>query len=142
MISKIAASISRAIFGEFGEGYNIYTEDVEQELEEPCFFIQCINPKISLFRGKRYLRENQFAIQYFPEGREYRQECLSAVDRLYSALKLIDYEGRHLRGVGVNTSINDGVLTFYISYNIFVDEKPEDAEKMMILIQKETECNG
>ncbi len=142
MISKITASISRAIFGEFGEGYNIYTEDTEQELEEPCFFIQCINPKISLFRGKRYLRENQFAIQYFPESKEYRQECLSIIDRLYSALRLIDYEGRRLRGVGVDTIINDGVLTFYINYNIFVDEKPEDIEKMRILIQKETNGNG
>ena len=76
MINKIIKGISQALYSEFGEEYNIYTEDIMQGLNEPCFFIQCINPKITLFRGNRYYRENQFAIQNFPKSKDYRAECL------------------------------------------------------------------
>ena len=39
MINEIIASISEAILTEFGAGYKISTEPVEQGSQEPCFFI-------------------------------------------------------------------------------------------------------
>lgn len=141
MISKIIKGISRALYDEFGEEYNIYTEDVEQDLEEPCFFIQCINPKISRFRGNRYYRENQFAIQYFSKSKDYRYECFKVIDRMYMALEFINIDGAPALGKGINSNIFDGVLTFTINYDMFVYVE-DDIEKMEILIQKGLVNNG
>lgn len=141
MINEIIKGISRALYDKFGDDYNIYTEDVEQDLKEPCFFIQCINPKIKRFRGERYYRENQFSIQYFPKFKNYRQECFEAIDKMYTALEFITVGDDLVMGKGIDTNINDGVLTFIINYDMFVVDK-EDVEKMEILIQKGMISNG
>ena len=66
MINTIIEAISTALDKTFGEGYEIYMEEIKQGLQEPCFFIQCLHPTTSLFLGKRYFKENPFCIQYFP----------------------------------------------------------------------------
>lgn len=66
MINKIIDAISISINLEFSDGYEIYTESIEQDLKEPCFSIFCLNPTNELFLNKRYFRTNQFGIQYFP----------------------------------------------------------------------------
>ncbi len=141
MINKIVKGISKALYSEFGDDYEIYTENVEQGLKEPCFFIQCINPKIIRFRGDRYYRENQFAIQYFPKSKDYRTECFSVIDRIFTALEFIEVDNEPVLGKGIDTHIYDGVLTFTINYNMFVIVE-DDVEKMEILIQKGMIANG
>ena len=42
MINSIIEGISASLNAEFGDDYTIYTENVEQGLKEPCFFISCI----------------------------------------------------------------------------------------------------
>ena len=49
MINNIISAISNAIYLEFGDEYEIYTQDVKQGLQEPCFSIFCINPSIRQF---------------------------------------------------------------------------------------------
>ena len=44
MINKILDAISNALNEEFGDEYEIYSEDIKQDLKEPCFFIICLNP--------------------------------------------------------------------------------------------------
>ena len=39
MINAIIEAISVALNGEFGDSYEIHMEEIEQGLEEPCFFI-------------------------------------------------------------------------------------------------------
>ena len=56
MINAIIEAISVALNGEFGDSYEIHMEEIEQGLEEPCFFIFCLNPTNDLFLGKRYFR--------------------------------------------------------------------------------------
>jgi hypothetical protein len=141
MVNKIIKGISRALYDEFGDDYNIYTEDIKQGLEEPCFFIQCINPRITRFRGSRYYRENQFAIQYFPKSKDYRKECFNVIDRMYTALEFIAVDGGPILGKGIDTNIYDGVLSFTINYDMFVIVE-NDVEKMEILIQKGLVSNG
>lgn len=141
MINKIIKGISQALYNEFGEEYEIYTEDVVQDLKEPCFFIQCINPKISRFRGNRYYRENQFTIQYFPKSKDYRKECFEVIDRMYTALEFIEVDSAPVLGKGIDTNIYDGVLTFIINYDMFVIVE-NDVDKMEILIQKGLTNNG
>lgn len=39
MVNGIIGGIAAAISNEFGDDYTIYTEEIEQGFNEPCFFI-------------------------------------------------------------------------------------------------------
>lgn len=85
MINTIIESISVALNAEFGDKYKIHREEKRQGLKEPCFFVQCLNPMEELFLWKRYFRQNQFCIQYFPEDKLHgKQECYAVGERLFS----------------------------------------------------------
>lgn len=120
MINKIIDGISEAIFIEFGTGYDIYTESIEQGLEEPCFSILCLNPTNQLFMGKRYYRTNQFVIQYFPSTDEKNQECNQVMERLFNCLETITVWGNLRIGRKMNGQIVDGVLNFQVNFDMFV----------------------
>ena len=120
MINKIIDGISEAINQEFGDGYDIYTESIEQGLEEPCFSILCLNPTNDLFLGKRYKRTNQFMIQFFPASDEKNKECNAVMDRLFDCLETITVQGDLTMGTKMNGEMVDGVLNFQVNYDMFV----------------------
>lgn len=125
MINKIIDAISISINAEFGDEYEIYTESIEQGLQEPCFSIFCLNPTNRLFMGKRYFRTNQFCIQYFPSTNDPKAECNSVIERLYSSLELINVKEDLVRGTNMKGEIVDGVLNFFINYNMFMYKTEE-----------------
>ena len=62
----------------FGAGYEIYQNDVEQGLKEPCFLIAVLtDPDISpVAWADRFMKRNPLDIQYFPHQRaEQRGDC-------------------------------------------------------------------
>lgn len=121
MINSIIESISISLNAGFGDEYTIYTEAVEQGLQEPCFFIFCINPTERVFLGKRYFRENQFCIQYLPANKDQvREECNSVAEKLFSYLEYISVSGDLVRGTKMKCEIIDGVLHFFVNYDLFV----------------------
>ncbi|MDE5696605.1 MAG: hypothetical protein K2I96_04210 [Lachnospiraceae bacterium] len=125
MINSIIEAISVALNDAFGDGYEIHMEELEQGLEEPCFFISCLNPSESQFLGKRYLRTNQFCIQYFPAVSEKQRECNDVAERLYECLEYIAPDGdtSPIRGTKMNHEVVDGVLNFFVNYDLFVYKK-------------------
>lgn len=129
MINKIIDAISISINSEFGDGYEIYTESLKQGLKEPCFSVFCLNPTNELFRNNKYFRTNQFCIQYFPSTREQKAECNTVLERLYDCIELITVNGDLSRGTRMNGEIVDGVLNFFVNYNMFV-YKVEDQTPM------------
>lgn len=136
MINSMIAGISNAIFQEFGEIYTIYTENVEQGLQEPCFFIVPVNPTSRRFWGKRYFKENPFCIQYltFSERMEERGPYETA-ERLFRCLEYITVTGDLVRGTEMHYEVHDGVLHFFVSYNLFCREI-EKEENMAELIEE------
>lgn len=121
MINSLLESIGIALYGEFGDRYIIYTESVEQGLQEPCFFVSCISPGNRVFLGKRYLRQNEFCLQYFPSDADSaREECNAVTERLYSCLEYIDVLGDLVRGTKMHCEVVDKVLHFFVSYDFFV----------------------
>lgn len=118
-VSNIIDGILQALREEFGEGYTLYTESVEQGLKEPCFFVMCINPQINLFRGVRYFVENQFAISYFPSTKFPKAEINDVTERLYSCLEYITANGDLLMSRNLSNAIEDNVLHFFVNYNYF-----------------------
>ena len=140
-VNMIIEAIAAALNGEFGEEYTVYAEDVKQGLSEPCFFISCINPASSLFLGKRYFRENLFCIQYFPrrQGRE-RAECNETAERLFKCLEYLEVSGRFVKGTGMKYEVADGILNFFVNYDIYIQKK--ETLPAMEEVEKEITAKG
>lgn len=118
MINSIIAAISVALNNEFG--YKNHMEEIKQDLVEPCFFIQCLNPTTELFLGKRYFRQNLFCIQYFPKGEDKQRECNETADRMVWCLEYITVGGQKMRGTKMKHNVAGGVLNFFLNYDCFV----------------------
>ena len=130
MITKIIDGISEAIYQEFGDGYDIYTESIEQGLEEPCFSILCLNPTSDQFLGMRYFRMNQFMIQYFPSTKDKRGECHTVTERLFDCLETIMVFGDLSRGTRMGGEVVDDVLNFRVNFDMFVYKIEPDEVRM------------
>lgn len=131
MINSIIKEISVSLNKEFGDEYTNYIEEVKQGLKEPCFFISCISPTNKLFVGKRYYRRNQFCIQYFPKNNNRKkEECNNVAERLFLCLELINIAGDTVRGTDMKCEIVDGVLNFFINYNLYVYKNTENLPVM------------
>lgn len=131
MINSIIVGISTALDAEFGERYEIFNEEIKQDLKEPCFFISCLNPTYELFLGKRYFRQNNFCIQYFPETEEKQHECMDTAERMMECLEIVTADNVQIRGTKMEYEVIDGVLNFFVNYDCFVykivDETPMDS---------------
>jgi len=147
MINSIIKSISISLNAEFGDDYTIYTESVEQGLNEPCFFVCCINHTNKIFLGKRYFRENQCCIQYFPADKDrINEECNVVTERLFSCLEYITVTGDLVRGTKMKFEIVDGVLNFFVNYDLFVYKEtysvPMEQISKNITLKREGDVNG
>jgi len=90
-------------------------------LKEPCFFIQLVNPVNRRELGRRFFRENFFVVQFFPKSRDApKAECYQMQDDLFLALEYITVDGDLLRGIRMRGEFSDGVLSFFINYNMYV----------------------
>lgn len=121
MINSIIESIGISLNTEFGDGYTRYTEAAEADLNPPCFLISCVNAASRIFLGKRYFSENQFRVQYFPADKDRAgEECNAVAERLSSCLEYITVTGDLMRGMKMKYEVTDGVLNFFVNYDLFV----------------------
>ena len=130
-INDVVNAIAIKLNQGFGEDYTIYTESIEQGLEEPCFFIVLLTSRQSQVVGKRYFREQPFDIHYFPSTKDANMEMHDVVDRLNDALEYITtISGDLLRGTSINHEIVDGVLHFFVNYNFHVYKVTDPTDPM------------
>ena len=141
MINKITTGISQALDAEFNsenEEYTIYTEDVEQSLDEPCFFIFSLKPSNRQLVGNRYERKYSFDIHYFPKDEEnYNNEINEVTERLFTALEYISIDSGLIRGTNMNAETVDNVLHFFINFNMIVKKETEPIDTMGSLTIKQ-----
>lgn len=128
MINEIIEAISMALNEEFGDEYEIHMEEIRQGLKEPCFFISCVSPQEKKYPGGRYLRNNQFCIQYFPETNEKQRECNSVGEEMMGCLEYITIYGedKPIIGTGMRYETVDGVLNFFVNYDCFLRTVKDD----------------
>ena len=136
MINKIIDGISVAIHSEFGDNYEIYTESVEQGLKEPCFSIVALPFTNEQFLEKKYFITNQFCIHYFPSSDESRNESFIVMGRLFDVLEYITVDGDLTRGTGMKAEFVDGVLNFFVNYDMFVRKNIESEPVMEEVVHK------
>lgn len=142
MINKIIDGISIKLNQVFGDGVRIYSEDVKQGLNEPCFFIAVLNPSQVNLIGKRSFRQHPFDIHYFPAVQDNNNELQSKASDLYEALESITLiDGDMVRGSKMNHEVIDGVLHFFVNFDMFVNKVvvPEDD---MEVLDHETNVKG
>lgn len=78
-----------ALNAAFGDGYEIYQNDVEQGLKEPCFLIAVLQPEITPMLGRRFIKRNPFDIQYFPTNPRNNAEMFTVAETMMEALDFI-----------------------------------------------------
>lgn len=146
MLNKIIIGISQALDAEFNsenEGYIIHTENVEQGLEEPCFFIFSLKPSSKQLVGNRYERKDPFDIHFFPDTElvdgisTINNQLNEVTERLFTALEYITVDNSLVRGTSINAEIVDNVLHFFINFNMIVKKETEPIDTMGSLTIKQ-----
>lgn len=131
MINKIIDGIIASLNKEFGDEYEIYPEDIEQGLKEPCFSIVCINPAMNQVLGKRYFKSNSFCIHYFPKSKnEAKSEINGVTEKLFNCLEYIEVDGDLCNGTELHAEPVDGVLNFFVNFDLFVYKEREKTPYM------------
>lgn len=133
MVNDIKDAISIRLNQVFG--YEIYSKDVQQGLQEPCFFIQVLNPSRKQIIGNRYFLDVLFDILYFPSVQGNNDELDEVGSSLFNDLEYITMvNGDQLRGTKMSYEKFDGVLHFFVSYGMFVKRIEEPLDSMEEII--------
>ena len=122
----------------FGDEYEIYTDEVEQELHEPCFFVQFLEPSEKPMIGPRAFRNTGLCIQYMPkEGSQKSRDINQVASGLMDGMEFVALPGGDLlRGTSKSTKVSDGILNFFVNYNMFIIKKKEEEELMETICVK------
>ena len=129
MLNEIVNGIGLKLSKSFN-GIDIHKEELEHGFEEPCFFIDLLNPSEKQLIGNRYLRSYLFDIVYFPKKKS-SEEIFEVLDKLYSVLEYIELDDSTLiRGIDRNSREEDKVLHFFVTYEMFIYKLDEEKTKM------------
>lgn len=116
MINDIVNGISMQLYDQYGEECEIYSEKVEQDLQEPCFYIKVLPIVTRALLGRRKQVTYSFDIHYFTSGSN--EEIMQVSEELVGVLEYIKLQNEDiLRGKDINCEVTDGVLHFKIDYD-------------------------
>lgn len=134
MLNDVMDAITRRLNELFGEDYEIHTDSVRQGLKEPCFFVQFLEPSEKQMIGPRYYRQTDMCIQYMPgDVPQPSRELNRVADILMDGMEYITSDdGSLLRGTGMKArpDMDENVLTFLVSYNMYVIKRRQEEETM------------
>lgn len=135
MVNRIIYGISNALSKSF-QGVRIYVDNVEQGLEEPCFFIVPLISKEKPLLDVRAMRSISFDVHYFT--RSGNLDLQATASTLYRVLKRITllkentFEGESeemLNGFNMRHEVVDGVLHFFVDYKPLIRYEKDPVEK-------------
>ena len=117
-VRNVMSAVSAALSAEF-DGYEIYFDEVAQGLTPPCFTISC-GSSLQQVIGRRFRRDFDIRINFFPGSGSEHTECSDTEERLFTALRYITVDGDLLRGENMQRSFSDGVLSFNVRFGTYV----------------------
>lgn len=122
MLNDIITGIANALGTAFGPKYRVYKNDVKQGLTEPCFFVALLKPDQTPLLGDRAIWHNPFDIHFFSKEPATNKELYNVAELLMYGLRYITLpNGNLLRGVSMSYETVDGVLHFFVTYNMIVN---------------------
>lgn len=138
MLNETMTGIARKLNATFGNGYEIHIDEVKQGLKEPCFLLICLTGRQQQEIGPAYNREQAFDLHYFPKAKNYTTEVNSVVDTLNMELEYITVDGNLVRGSKMKHQVIDGVLHFFVNYDIRIRKviDPEPVLENLELIER------
>lgn len=134
-INDILDGISIKINEVFDDEYTIYTNNVKQGLEVPCFFIKTLPSGRKKLIGNRYENEINLVIHFMLKD-ENLEKINDVSDKLYELEYITLLNGDIFRGYNMKTEISDGVLLFFITYKYFTYKEKAEEQNMQNLIEK------
>ena len=128
MVNDIIDGLSVALYDAF-PSCKIYSEQIKQGLEEPCFFIEVVSSLEKPLLKDRVQREILFDVLYFTENdNAERHRVASELYQLFKFVPLLN--GDLLRGLNLSHDIVDGVLHFRVTFKPILRPVPGDVVKM------------
>ena len=120
-------------------GYTVYIDSVKQDLAAPCFLIKAVTTSQEQEVDRFYKRQQKFDVMYFPQNTEDpTREIETVTDALWMGLEYINMGSDIVRGAKMHTEVADGVLHFFVNYDIRVEKERPTTDLMRILNQKES----
>lgn len=131
MLNEVIKGISMALNTAFGDEYEIRQNDVEQGLVNGSFFIQVLKPELTPLLGRRSMKRNPFDVMYFPKAPGNNAEMFTVAETLMECLTQISLpNGDLLHGTAMNYEVVDGVLHFFVNYNLPLVQVPAEETPM------------
>ena len=128
MYKRLIDAISIQLYELYGISGEI--EQQEQNFEVPCFYIEPLTvvrvSEINKVQGRNYT----FNIRYHQAENEPLINLNFMGDSLIDDMELLDLKGDLIHGSKMSYKIIDGVLHFFINYNVFLEEDGVIVEKM------------
>ena len=136
MLQEIKIGIAQSLDKEF-ENMNVYTDNIRQGLDVPCFLITPLISTENELLGNRYERSYPFMVQYFPKEDAYQAECAEVQEKLFNCLEYINVNENVVRGTDMSGRIVNDILNFEVTYDrmIWKVRNPEERELMQALEQ-------
>lgn len=111
----------------FGDGYKYYPENIGQNMEEPCFYVQYLSGNEKYLVGNRYSSLSHFVIHGHVEDTLNKKSDLNKMATNLYQLEYIQLKnGDLIRLENRNSNIEDDVIIFYFDVNVHLIKKKID----------------
>ena len=142
MVNEVLNGVSNQLFTKFGVDYRYYVEDVEQNLNKPCFTMNCIVPLQRSRSNVLYNRTFPIVVHYFGLDRaDTKKDCYEKAELMVEALEYIPVKGSLIRGENISWQIVDGVLQVFVTYT-FITAKDSLQEQNMEVVENDISNNN
>lgn len=135
MVNDVLDAITNQLGLTFGNSYRYYVEDVEQDLQKPCFTVDMLEPRNRSTNYKRYKRTMPVVIHYFNGERDTnKKDCYAIAERLVECLEYLKFKNTYLRGENISWQLVEGVLQLFITYtfNTYEVENLDSMESLEV----------
>ena len=133
MVNEILNAITKQLDSTFGDSYRYYVENVEQDLQKPCFTVDMLESRERSINYNRYRRTMPIVVHYFNAERDTnKKDSYEMAERLSECLEYLDFKDTLLRGEDISWQIVDGVLQMFMTYS-FDTIKQVDKTNMELL---------
>lgn len=131
MINILLDSVTRQLGTTFGTGYHYYMENVEQDLQSPCFTVDTLLP---LMRSKSpilYDRTVPIVVHYFSDSKtNLKKDCYNIAEQVVECLEYLPFQNTLIRGEDISWQIVDDVLQLFVTYKFTTVMSKEVEERM------------
>lgn len=133
MLNDIVDGVTRTLDDLFPE-YKIYTDEVAQGIEFPCFFVNVLEPSVKPLLGPRKFWSINLCIQFLMDPtRRMSREWNRVTELLTSGMEFVRLaDGRTIHGTAMSARLDadSRVVSFFVNYNCFTCQA-EAAEESM-----------